>query len=73
MRLTYQPEIIMPGVFINSRLVNVIKSGVYQQDLINRDRLSAWLIVGKLGQGMRCCKCDSNANVLVCETPIQGE
>ena len=24
--------------------------------------------IGKLGQGMRCCKCHSNSNVLVCET-----
>ena len=26
------------------------------------------IVVGKLGQGMRCCKCNSNSNVLVCET-----
>ena len=26
------------------------------------------LIVGKLGQGMRFCKCNSTSNVLVCET-----
>jgi hypothetical protein len=29
------------------------------------------VIVGKMGQGMRCCKCNSNSNGLVCET--QGE
>ena len=38
------------------------------ETVINRDRLSTWLIVGKLGQGMRCCKCNSNCNVLVCKT-----
>jgi hypothetical protein len=26
------------------------------------------LIVGKLGQGMRCCKCNSTSNVFVCES-----
>ena len=41
---------------------------VYQQDVINRDRLSKWLMVGKLGQGMRRCKCNSTSNALVCET-----
>ena len=40
-RLTYQLEMVT----------------VYQQDVINRDRLPTSLIVGKLGQGMRCCKC----------------
>jgi hypothetical protein len=25
-------------------------------------------MVGKLGQGMKCCKCNSTSNVLVCET-----
>ena len=52
-------------VFINKILSTETS---YQQDLINRDRLSTDLIVGKLGQGMRCCKCKSTSNVLVCET-----
>ena len=29
--------------------------------VINWDRLSTWLIVGKSDQGMRCCKCNSNS------------
>jgi len=34
----------------------------YQQHFINRDFfVHSWLIVGNLGQGMRCCKCTSNA------------
>ena len=53
---------------LSSSETNVIKSGAYKQGIINRDRLSTWLIVGKLGQDMRCCKCISNSNVLVCET-----
>jgi hypothetical protein len=49
----------------------------YQQDVINRERSSTRLIVGmlgqgmrccKLGQGMRCCKCISTSTALVCET-----
>ena len=54
-------------VFITSGYLNVIKSDTYQQDVINTDHLSTWLMVGKLGQGMRCCKCNSNSDVLVCE------
>ena len=57
-------------VFINSRYLKVIKSGAYQQDLYQLRPLinMAWLIVGKLWQGMRCCECNSNSNVFVCET-----
>ena len=51
--------------FINKTLST---ETTYQQDVINRDRLSTWLMVGKLGQGMRCWKCNSTSNVLVCET-----
>jgi hypothetical protein len=40
-------------VFVNKTLST---ETAYQQDVINRDRLSTRLIVGKLGQGMRCCK-----------------
>jgi hypothetical protein len=69
------------GMLVDSVIDLSTRNGVYQQSLstlsnqvginktiINRDRLSTWLIVGKLGQGMRCCKCNSNSNVLVCET-----
>ena len=39
--------------------------------VINRDHSSTWLIVGKVGQGMRCSKCSGNSNVLVCETHVK--
>ena len=51
-------------VFINQTLST---ETVYQQDLINRDLLSTRLIVGKVGPGMWCGKCNSTSNVLVCE------
>ena len=54
-------------VFINIRLSNV-NSGLVNKIVINTEHSSRWLIVGKLGQGVRCCKCNSNSNVLVCET-----
>ncbi len=38
-----------------------------QKTSMNRDHSSTWLILGKLGQGMKCCKCNSNSNVLVVE------
>jgi len=52
-------------VFINKTLST---ETAYQQDLINRDLLSTRLIVGKVGPGMWCGKCNSTSNVLVCET-----
>ena len=52
-------------VFINSRY---LKSNpvLINKTVINRDHLSTWLIVGKIGQGMRSHdhgKCNSNSNV----------
>jgi hypothetical protein len=60
-------------VFVNSRYLNVIKSGVHQQDRFQQWpfwHLSTWLIVGKIGQGMMFCKCNNNSNVLVCVTLV---
>jgi hypothetical protein len=36
--------------------------------VIHRGHSSTWLIVGKQGQGMRFCMCNSNSNPLVCVT-----
>ena len=55
-------------VFINKITISINRYLTLSNPvLINRDRLSTWLIVGKLGQGMRCSKCNSNSDVLVCE------
>ncbi len=67
MRLTYQPEVVSDvRVFINSRYHKVINSEAYQQDRYQQRALIN--MVGKVGQDMRCCKCNSNSDVLVCET-----
>ncbi len=74
----------MLGIFVDSEIYLSTRNGntrvfinktsstetTYQQDVINRDHLSPWLIVGKIGQGMRCYKCriTSNHSVFVCET-----
>ena len=50
-------------VFINKTLST---ETTYQQDLMHRDLLSTRFDTWKLGQGMRCCKCNSTSNVLVC-------
>ena len=55
-------------MFINKTLDLLSTETSYQQDLINRDLLSTRLIVGKVGPGMWCGKCNSTSNVLVCET-----
>ena len=50
-RLTCQPEMVTSDsvrVFINKTLST---ETVFQQDVINRDYLSTWLIVRNLGQG----------------------
>jgi len=52
-------------VFVNNTLST---ETAYQQDLINRDLLSTWLIRGKVGPGMWCVKFNSTSNVLVCVT-----
>jgi hypothetical protein len=54
-------EIVLSTRYSKSRVVinkTVSTETSYQQDLI----------VGKLGQGMRCWKCNSTSNVLVCES-----
>ena len=57
-------------VLVNKTLSTFTTETTYQQDVINRDRLSTWLTVGKLVQtDMRCVRtCKSTSNVLVCET-----
>ena len=59
---------VTPGVYEQDVIeVITVKETVYQQDVINRDRLSTWFIVDNLGQGMKCYKCNSTSNVFVCE------
>ena len=64
-RLSYQLDTVRPGCLSTKTLST---ETAYQQDLINRDLLSTRLIVGKVGPGMWCGKCNSTSNVLVCET-----
>jgi hypothetical protein len=66
-RLTYQPEMVTPGC-LSPDVYHNVNSGLVNKIVINREHSSTWLVVGKLGQGMRCCKCNSNSNVFVCET-----
>jgi hypothetical protein len=40
-------------MFVNSRFYNVLHSELINMTVINRERLSTWLMVGKLEQGMR--------------------
>ena len=56
-------------VFIYRRYHNV-NSGLVNKIVINREHSSTWLIVGKLGQGMRRRKCNSNSNVLVTKESV---
>ena len=67
-RLTYQPEMVAPRCLSTVFILTLSNPVLVNKTVINRVISSTWLIVGKLGQGMRCCKCNSNANVLVCET-----
>ena len=64
-RLSYQLVTVRPGCLSTKTLST---ETTYQQDLINRDLLSTWLIRGKVGPGMWCVKFNSTSNVLVCVT-----
>ena len=61
-RLTYQPEMVTPGC-LSPDVYHNVNSGLVNKIVINREHSSTWLIVGKLGQCMRCCECNSNSNV----------
>jgi hypothetical protein len=58
---------VTPGCISTVVILTLSNPVLINKIVINRDCLSPWLIVGKLGQG-RCCKCNSNSNVLVCDT-----
>ncbi len=48
---------------------NLSNPSVHQQNVITERLINSWLIVGKLGQGMRCCKCTNNSIYIgVCVT-----
>jgi hypothetical protein len=67
-RLTEQPEVVTSGCLSIVVIIKFTTTKLINKAVVNREHLSTWLIVGKLGQGMRCCKCNSNSNALVCET-----
>ena len=68
---TYK-KICKVGLLIDSEIVLSTRYGktmvFINKNLINRDLLSTRLIVGKVGPGLWCGKCNSTSNVLVCET-----
>jgi hypothetical protein len=69
-RLTCQPEMVTcdSRVFIKRCYLKIIKSGSYQQDLINRDLLSTWSPVFGVGQQtnvrLRHNQCHGVVNIL---------
>ena len=53
----YQLQLVNTSIYQQ----NLSNPSFYQQDVITESLINSWLIVGKLGQGMRCCKCINNA------------
>jgi hypothetical protein len=67
-RLTCQPEMVTPRCLSTVVILNIIKSGAYQQDRYQQRPLINVVDSWYAGQDMRCCMCNSNSNVLVCAT-----
>ncbi len=65
-----EPVMVTSGCLSTVVILTLSNLVFINKIVFNSDRLSTWLIVGKIGQGMMFCKCNNNSNVLVCVTLV---